>query len=229
MAEAELCVSTSRPLPKPKPAGSRWTLHAGERQVQEDRAPRVDSHSPRFNPQTYPLSFPSKRKSLVRRPFCHSLYPSLLPPSASVLLPLLGPGPVGLNCSLYRFSHCSQPPSLDCSRAHHLCVLYYIYIFAKSQPKSLWIMFSAQEAHDIRGSPPSKPNMLGVGAVMSRETFLPRKASAEFLSSIPRSLLHPQTPPDSTSGSPVVKHEGMYLSQLRILVKTRQKQVPETG
>ncbi|KAM0485947.1 hypothetical protein ACHAPX_000643 [Trichoderma viride] len=73
-------------------------------------------------------------------------------------------------------------------------------------------MFSAQEAHDIRGSPPSKPNMLGVGAVMSRETFLPRKASAEFLSSIPRSLLHPQTPPDSTSGSPVVKHEGSFSS-----------------
>lgn len=36
-----------RPLPKPKPAGSRWTpLHARERQVQEDRAPRVDPHSP---------------------------------------------------------------------------------------------------------------------------------------------------------------------------------------
>lgn len=90
-------------------------------------------------------------------------------------------------------------------------------------------MFSAQEAHEVRGSPPSKPNMLGVGAVMSRETFLPRKASAEFLSSIPRSLLHPQTPPDSTSGSPVVKLEGMYLSQLRILVKTRQKQVLEAA
>lgn len=75
MAEAELCVSTSRPLPKPKPAGSRWTLHAGERQVQEDRAPRVDSHSPRFNPQTYPLSFPSNASLLFVDPFVTAYIP----------------------------------------------------------------------------------------------------------------------------------------------------------
>lgn len=70
-------------------------------------------------------------------------------------------------------------------------------------------MFTVQEVQEIRGSSPARVNMLGITGMMHREAFLPRKLSTDYLSSIPRSLLHPQTPPDSTSGSPIVKPEGM--------------------
>ncbi|KAL7912965.1 hypothetical protein GGI35DRAFT_268341 [Trichoderma velutinum] len=73
-------------------------------------------------------------------------------------------------------------------------------------------MFTVQEVQELRSSSPTRLNMLGVASMMHREAFLPRKQSTDHLSSIPRSLLHPQTPPDSTSGSPIVKPEGSFSS-----------------
>ncbi|KAL6698744.1 hypothetical protein J3F84DRAFT_233349 [Trichoderma pleuroticola] len=72
-------------------------------------------------------------------------------------------------------------------------------------------MFTVQEVQELRSSSPTtRLNMLGIASMMHREALLPRKQSADHLSSIPRSLLHPQTPPDSTSGSPIVKPEGSF-------------------
>lgn len=129
MAEAELCVSTSRPLPKPKSAGSRHSTPESEKYKKTVPLVLTLTH-PALSLNLSTL-FPFIRKFLVHLPFCHSLYPSLPPPSASLLLPLLGPGPVCLNCSLYRFSHCFQTSSFDCSRAYHCvtCLILFFFFF----------------------------------------------------------------------------------------------------
>ncbi|KAK1251014.1 hypothetical protein MKX07_005569 [Trichoderma sp. CBMAI-0711] len=75
-------------------------------------------------------------------------------------------------------------------------------------------MFPVQESPESRGASPTTSNMLGIAGMTSREAFLPRKLSTDYLSSVPRSLLHPQTPPDSTSASPIVKPEGSFSAAL---------------
>ncbi|KAK5990222.1 hypothetical protein PT974_08488 [Cladobotryum mycophilum] len=52
---------------------------------------------------------------------------------------------------------------------------------------------------------------MGISTITHMDSFQPRKLSTDFLSTtLPRLLVHPQTPPESTSGSPTIKLEGSF-------------------
>lgn len=185
------------------------TLQGKAQQVQEDRAPRVDLHSV-LSSNLSTLSLLTQ--DLFAYPFVTVDIPRYCGHLPAGTLPLVLLEPLCLNCSLCRFNHCLQRQPFS---TQELARFFFRCCLIRLTRESLWNMFPVQESPESRGSSPATSNMLGIAGMTSREAFLPRKLSTDYLSSVPRSLLHPQTPPDSTSASPIVKPEGMCCSLCR--------------
>ncbi|KND95199.1 hypothetical protein TOPH_00509 [Tolypocladium ophioglossoides CBS 100239] len=96
----------------------------------------------------------------------------------------------------------------------HYPVLYAVEGLRRTAP---WNMYATtQEPREQSGVSLAGNYRMGIRAITHAES-LPARTFSEDLSSISRyrSLVHPQTPPESTSGSPRLKFEGTYSGNSR--------------